>query len=323
MKPFFKPAVLAVAAVVSFCAAPLEAADGTLDRILVVVNDEIISEQDLRSAAEPVVAQYRASLSGSGLEEKVAAAKRQILEQLIDERLVRGVAKREKITIDEKEVDEMMNEVQSKFPSREVFERVMGDQGMSFEKLRERFRDQILGRRVVDMNVKSRVSVSPGDVRNFYDSNPEHFRAPERIRVRHILVRTGDLRSEEEAGLLAQSLVIRMENGESMEALAEQYSEAAEGPGGGDMGWVERGQFVEHIDKEIFNLAVAGRTRPIKSQLGFHIFQAEERTPAETRAFEQVRGRVENYLFKMKTAELLTEYLKELRKKAYIARMVS
>jgi len=300
-------------------AAPFVRATETLDRIIVVVNDEIVTEQDLRSAAEPILAQYRATMSASEYEEKSGDVRKRVLDSLIEDRLIRSVAKREKVEVDEIEVDQMMEDVQKKFPSKEIFERVMREQGMSFTKLRDRFRDQILNRRMIDLKVRSEVLLSPGEVREYYDANSAQFQSPASAHVRQILLRAGEQRSIAEAKELANSIIAEINKGIPMEDLAKKYSDSSEAAQGGDMGWIEKGQFVEHIDEQIFRLDVGQRTDPIESQIGVHIFQVIEKKAAEQRTFADARLRVEAIIYRKKTAEQLKKWLTELRKNAYIA----
>ncbi len=293
----------------------------TLDEIIVVVNDEIITEQDLRGAVEPIVAQYRATLSGAQLDEKIAVVRQNLLETLIDDRLIRSEAKKEKVTIDEKEVDEMMTDVRKKFPTQEVFEAVLREQGLSIAKVRERFKDQILSRRMVDMKVRSEISLSPGEVKSYFDAHLQDFRAPQKVRVRQILIRTGEgHRTAEEAEALAASILSEVQGGASMEELARRYSEASEGPDGGDLGWVEKGQFADQIDSQIFTLKEGQTTPPIRTQLGYHLFKVEAMKESETRSFEQVRPKIESILYRKKTSDKLSAWLQDLRKNAYISR---
>lgn len=293
----------------------------TLDEILVVVNDEIVTEQDLRSASEPVIAQYRATLSGSQLDERLAETRKKVLEQLVEDRLIRSEAKREKIAIDESEVDEMMSDVRKKFPSQEVFEAVLREQGLSIARVRERFKDQILSRRVVDMKVRAEITLSPGEVKDYYDSHHDDFRAPDKVRVRQILLRVGEgHRTAEEAEALTVSILGEIQAGTSMEDLAKRYSEASEGPDGGDLGWVEKGQFADHIDAQIFSLKVGQTTAPVRTQLGYHLFKVEAMKASETRSFEQVRPKIESIIFRKKTAERFSVWIAELRQNAYIER---
>jgi parvulin-like peptidyl-prolyl isomerase len=300
--------------------APAARAQETVDQILVVVNDEIITEGDLRAAMEPVVAQYRATLSGYELDRKIAETRETFIEQLVNERLMKSAAKREDITVDEKEVDEMVAEVRKKFPTPELFDKVLREQGLTHKKLRERFRDQILSRRLIDLKIRSQITISPGEIRDYYDLHHSEFKGPEKARVRQILIRVGDRRGEAEAEELGQSILAELEKGADMAELAKRHSEASEAEEGGDMGWVERGQLIDKIDREIFRLVPGGRTPLIRSQLGYHIFQLEEKREAETRSFEQVRNRIQSSIYREKTREKLDAWLAELRKNAYISR---
>jgi peptidyl-prolyl cis-trans isomerase SurA len=294
------------------------AAGEMIDRILVIVNDEIITTKDLDDASEPVLAQYRSHLSGQELELKSKGVRKAMLDQLIDDRLVRSWASRANIIVDESEVDEMMSDVRSKFPSDEVFEKALLSQNLSFKKLRDRFRDRILLRRITDIEVRSEISVSPGQIRDYYDAHKSEFVAPDQAKVSQILIRVGPERTVEEAQELAFSIVKELD-GTSMAELARLYSEAAEAKDGGDMGWVDQGQFVERIDRTIFGLKIGEHSEPIKSQLGFHIFKVEDKKESVIRPFEQVRRKIQTLLFAKETEQKMKTWLKELRQDAYIA----
>jgi parvulin-like peptidyl-prolyl isomerase len=313
---FFVPFLLI--SILPIIGRPAQAVE-TIDRILVVVNDEIITERELRLATEPLVAQFRATLSGPELDRKTAEAKEMILYQLIDDRLVRGAAKREGVEVNEEEVDAMVSDVREKFPNEQAFQELLRQQGLTFKSLRDRFEDKILKRRMADIAVRSRIAISPGEVKQYYDDHKEEFKGPERVRIRHILIRVAPERPDEQAHELSLSILDQIDNGMSFEVLAERYSEAVESQKGGDMGWVDRGQFMERIDREIFTLNVGGHTAPIRSQLGFHIFKVVDKQASVIRPFKQVRQRVESLLYKQRTDTKMKQWIEALRKDAYIA----
>ncbi len=291
-----------------------------MDRILVVVNDEIITESDLRSAMEPIAAQYRASLSGEELNERLRAAEEGFLNTIIDDHLIVSAAKREpNVTVEELEIDAVFDEFRARFPSEDVFQRVLTEQRISFKKLRDRFRDQIMKRKMIDYKVRSRISVSPGDVHDYYHAHPDEFVRPGRARVRHILIRIGDRYDEKEAGELAGAIYKKAAEGDDFAGLARAYSGAANAEAGGDMGWVEKGQFRGDIDEALFALEVGGVATPIHSQLGYHLFKVEDREPPAQLPLEEVQKLIERSLFNKRAGELLDHYLAELRHDAYIA----
>ena len=102
-----------------FC--PFARSAEVVERILVVVNDEIITEQDLEFVMAPVVAQYRTAYTGQALQEKIKEARAEFLDKVIEDKLILSEAKRRQVIVKDAEVDEMMAEVRNKFPSKELF----------------------------------------------------------------------------------------------------------------------------------------------------------------------------------------------------------
>jgi len=316
-----KPAAAAFLSVLLLLAAPHHAAAATqqtVDRILVIVNDEIITESDLATVLQPVVTRLRASMGGRDLYEKVEEARIYYLRQLVDDRLIISAAKLMDIEIEESEVDEMMSDMRKKFPNQEAFEALLREQGLSVRRLRERFRDDILKRKAIDFKVRSRVAVSPGEIKKYYTDHEEEFRGSPELKIRQILIRTGVTRSEETAEATAEFIAKKLDEGADIAALAREYSEGVEAADGGDMGWIKQGQFMERIDDVLMGLEPGKHSGPIKTQLGFHIFKIEDKTNTEPIQFEDVRGKIANRLYGERTKELLTEWLDELRKDAYI-----
>jgi len=107
------------------------AAAEVVERIVAVVNDEIITDQDLGYVMAPVIAQYRTTYTGSEFDEKVAEARQEFLNKVIEDKLILSEAKRKQVILKDEEVDEMISEVRNKFPTREVFQRAIEEQGLS------------------------------------------------------------------------------------------------------------------------------------------------------------------------------------------------
>ncbi len=315
-------AVAAAAWVLLGAGVPVHASN-TVDRILVVVNDEIITESDLTQALYPLITRLRATASGPDLDLKIQEVRRNVLRDMISDRLIissaRALDPRFKIVAEPAEIDEMVTQMREKFPSEEVFDKVMLEQGMSHKKLRDRFRDDIMKRKMVDFKVKSRVTLSPGEIKAFYDAHPDDFRGVPEIHARQILVRAGTNRSEELAQSTVQSIVDQLAKGADFAALAREYSEGSEAAEGGDMGWVRQGRFMDRIDNALFKLEPGQTSEPVKTQLGFHLFRVEEKRTAPGQTFQEAIPRIENYLYKKKVADELQLWIKELKDAAFIS----
>ncbi len=300
------------------CLVPALRASEVVERILAVVNDEIITEQDLQIVMAPVVAQYKTMYTGSEFEEKLRQTRKEFLDKIIEDKLMLSEAKRKQVLVADAEVDEMITDVRNKFPSREVFLKAIEDQGLTEKKLWTRFRDQLMTQKLVSYEVKSKVSVSPGEVSEYYKQHTDEFSQGERVRLQHILIREG-ARSEEDAKAFAESLVAQVDSGKPFEELARTYSEGSEAKEGGDMGWVERGQLLGEIDEKIFLLGDAQHTAPLKSSLGYHIFKVIERQKSSTKPIADVRSVIQDLIFKEKMKARLDTWIQNLKKNAYIS----
>lgn len=293
-------------------------ASEVVERILAVVNDEVVTEQDLQIVMAPVLAQYRTMYTGAEYDDKVRETRQEFLNKVIDDKLILSEAKRKKVIVKEEEVDEMMADVRNKFPSREAFLATLGEQGITEKKLWDRFRDQIITQKLVSYEVKSKVSVSPGEVNEFYKAHEQEFKQGDRVHLQHILVRSSS-RSEEEAKALADDLMAQLASGKPFEELAKAHSEGAEAADGGDMGWVEKGQLMGEIDQQVFSLEAGKLAGPIQSSLGYHIFKVVERKQDSIKPLSEVRPEVQDLLFKQKLRDRLESWMKSLKKNAYIS----
>lgn len=290
-----------------------------IERIIAVVNDEIVTEQDLQYMMAPVMAQYRTIYTGQAYVEKAKEARKEFLQKVIEDKLILSEAKRRQVIVGDEEVDEMITEVRNKFPSREVFLRAIEDQDLTEKKLWNRFRDQLLMQKLVNYEVRSRVSVSPGEVSEYYKAHPEEFSQGERVRLQHLLIRSGGARTVEEAKTFAWALGEQLKAGKSFEDLAKAYSESVEAEEGGQMGWMEKGQLLGNIDEQVFTLGAGELTPPIQSSLGFHIFKVIEKETSAVKPLADVRGLIHDQLFREKTNVRLEKWISDLRKNAYIS----
>jgi peptidyl-prolyl cis-trans isomerase SurA len=289
-----------------------------VERILAVVNDELITEQDLQSMMAPVIAQYRTRFTGEELDARLREMRRQYLNKAIEDRLILSEAKRLQVVVNDGEVDAEMAAVRNKFPNREVFLQSLEEQGLSEKKLWSRFKDQIMVEKLINFEIKSRITVSPGEVTAFYNSNPDKFEQGERVKLQTILIRVSS-RTDEEAKAFAEDLYAQIQSGKSFEELAKTYSEGAEAKEGGEMGWRERGQFVGEIDEKVFALQPGEVTAPIKSTLGYHIFKVTQKEQMSSKPLAEVRDKILDYLFSQKLRQRLEAWLENLRKNAYIS----
>ena len=303
--------------IMPFCAYQVSASE-IVERILAVVNDEIITDQDLNLVIAPVAAQLRTLYTGDELDARMSAARQEFLNKLIEDKLILSEAKRKQVIVKDPEVDDMIAEVRSKFPTRDLFLKALDDQGLTEKKLWNRFHDQVMTQKYVNYEVRSKISVSPGEISDYYKAHETDFIQPDRVKLQQILVREGS-RSAEEAKSFAENIVTQLKSGKPFEDMARSYSEGTEAKDGGDMGWVEKGQLLGEIDEKIFSLQVGEISTPIKSALGYHIFKVVERQNSSAKPLAEARNEIQDIIFKGKAKKKLDSFTGNLRKNAYIS----
>lgn len=153
-------------------------------------------------------------------------------------------------------------------------------------------------RLLLEREIEDRVPTED-DCRRYFEQNEDRFRAPDRIRVRHILL-----------GAAADDVTRRIKNGAEGERLigelkdnpllfadfALRYSDCPSKDQGGELGWLQRGQTTPEFDRQIFRLREGLAAFPVESRWGYHVVSIDEIQPGEAQAFEQVRAQISDYL---------------------------
>lgn len=131
-------------------------------------------------------------------------------------------------------------------------------------------------------------SVAEGLARNLYKAKPDRFKVPEQVQVRHILISGTDGDSRAQIEKIEQEL----KAGADFAQLAKERSaDKGSAAKGGDLGYFEAGKMVPEFEKAAFALTRPGELSGIvKTQFGYHILKLENRQPARTRSFDEVRN---------------------------------
>jgi peptidyl-prolyl cis-trans isomerase D len=137
------------------------------------------------------------------------------------------------------------------------------------------------------------VAANDEQLRRTYQENIERYRTPERVKARHILIKTMDKPAAEAAAAekKANDLLKQIRGGGDFAELAKTNSEdTGSAVKGGDLDWVVRGQTVPEFEKTLFALKPNEVSGVVKTQYGFHIIQALEKENARTKPFEEAKG---------------------------------
>ena len=139
----------------------------------------------------------------------------------------------------------------------------------------------------------------------------------EQTHVRHILVKTSEVVSEDEAKHKLETVKERLANGGDFAELARLYSEDASAAGGGDLGWVNPGDTVPQFEEAMKALQPGQVSALVKTQFGWHLIQVLERRQQDmTREAARFKARQE--IRARKGDEAYQDWVQELRDRAYV-----
>jgi peptidyl-prolyl cis-trans isomerase SurA len=291
------------------------------DRIVAIVNDKVITLRQLKTA-EYSVLQNRPRNSGNQAAPLIDRTK--LLEDLIEDRLLTQTAESAGIAVGEDELSAAIEEVKrrNRILDDEKFKETVLSEGQTWEQFLEEIRKQLKVVKLVNREVRSRVSVDEGEIQDYYQKNKSSFEASrEKVRARHILFSVPDWASDQmdqDTRKKAEEVLAQIKNGMNFIEAAKQYSEDASKDQGGDLGVLSKGQMITPLDEVIFNLKPGEVSQPIRSSLGYHLVKVEEKMGGEETASEAVKEQIRNLLFQKKVESLYREWMTKLRSEAYI-----
>lgn len=286
-----------------------------VNRVLVIVNDEVITEADVTSH---VSALLEAEPTPATTNAESIEMHEVVLRRLIEQRLMLQEAKRAGVAISSEEMLERLDELRDRFESEELFRQSLAEEGLSEERLKEKIREQLLVQRLVDQQVRSKITVSPQEVARELATHPELARSGDRVRASHLLIRVSESRSEETAHALITEIHHRLAAGEDFAALTNRYSEDPHRDEGGAMDWVGQGELLPELDAVLFRLSVGEISSPLQTRLGFHILRLDERREASSLSPTEANRHIYQQLYQAKFQERFVRWLEGLKRHAYI-----
>lgn len=144
-------------------------------KIIAKVNNLGITSTDLDEYCKLFAYKLSGEDENSSCEDE--SLKKEALERLIEDKLILDKAKKENMEIPQSLIDKKFNQVVSGYPSREVFEQSLSERGLTITRLKEKIREQFLMRGIIDIYVRSFVSISPQEVNRYYNENKNDFSA--------------------------------------------------------------------------------------------------------------------------------------------------
>ncbi len=290
-----------------------------VDRIVAQVNDDIITLSDLNREMADIRQQLSAKYSGDQLEEEIKKAQKDVLDELIRQKLLlqKGNELGFGANVDV-QVSAFLERIrkENKFKDMQELERAAAQQGLTMPALRERIRQQIITQGVVQEFVGSRITLLSQEVEKFYKDHAAEYAIPEEVGLSEIVIPSEGNAAEAEAK--ANEVRQRLTQGEAFATLASQYSKGPTAAKGGGIGTYQTAKLNPDIANPIASVKEGDITPVLKTRDGFVIYRVDTRKPASEKPLDDVRDEIRDRIWKQKFQPEYERFISQLKEDAYI-----
>ena len=270
------------------------AASIELDRVVAIVNDDIIAASEL----EARVKRIRSQLQQSGTVPPPARVlRRQVLERLILARLQVQLAVESGIRVDDQRLNTTLLRLaeQNELTLR-GFRDALERDGYDFASFREEIREEIMISDVRRQRVENQVLISQRDIDDYLSTRESQSAeaSRRRFRIGHILIAVPDGASAEEiaeARERAGRLLGEIRAGADFASMAVTHSDGQQALEGGDLGWRQASDLPTMFSEAVLRLEVGEVTEPVRSASGFHLVKLIDKRDGERQIVRQTRAR--------------------------------
>lgn len=250
----------------------------TLDRIVAVVNDDVITRLDLDERVRFAYLQLKQQGTPPPPRE---ALEKQILERLVIDRVQLQLAKETGLRVDDAELDKAIQRIaqDNKLTAPQLREALEKD-GVPFARFREDIRNEIILARLREREVDNRISVSESEIDGFLSAQQAQAGRSDEYNLSHILVTVPENASPEQIQARrarAEQALEQIQKGADFRQVAATISEAPDSLQGGAMGWRDAARLPSLFEDALKNMPVGGLSPILRSSNGFHILKLNDR----------------------------------------------
>jgi len=155
-------------------------------------------------------------------------------------------------------------------------------------------------------------TVSPEEIKAYYDANKNDFQQESEVNARHILIAVDKDASEKDVAAAEKKIkkiLAKAKSGQDFAKLAKKYSEGPSSTKGGELGWFSRGSMVKPFEEAAFALKKGEISEPVRTRFGWHLIKVEDVHEAGQKELDQVKDDISNIIAEEKAADSITDKL--------------
>ena len=315
---FFLTAILIVLFVT-----PLPAEETLISDLTVAkVEGTIITKGELDNAVSQIKKQ--AEKSGKHLDaSEIAEIEKEALEKLINRTVLYLESKKDGIKVDETLVIKQLEKIKKQYPDKAGFSNELDKIYLSEAGFKSQIRQTMAIRDFIDNRFSKTIKISDEEIKKYYDSNPQFFKQPPKVKASHILVKVApDADKSEKSKAMEKIKTIRqrVKKGEDFGTLAKEFSECPSKTKHGDLGYFGKGQMVKPFENTAFALQPLEVSDIVATRFGYHLIKVTDKQKESTVPLEKVKNKIKQFLKQNRVQSEVQHSLEKLKSEISIER---
>ena len=300
-----------------------------IDSCVAVVNDDVITLSEVNEAGKPMFQRVAEQVPPEQLADALKQARQTVIEKLIEKRLLVQQAEKMQISVSDEDVERALAQIlERNSTTMEQFKSELAKMGMDEQQYRENLRDQLLGSKLINYEVRSKVIVPEEKIIDYYD---QHYTEQVGAGGYYILqigvtldkegMPADPVEATKAARKKAERILSLAMGGQDFKQLARQYSDLPSAVDGGDIGAFQEDEMAEYMRDPVTSLKPGEISPVVESPNGYMLFKllsSQEGKIITKVPYESVKEEIRNTLYQQEMEKRYDTWLEEIRNQAYI-----
>ncbi|MBN1816001.1 MAG: peptidylprolyl isomerase [Sedimentisphaerales bacterium] len=298
-------------------------------RVFATVNGIKITGAETEPRVEMMVKQQIAQLGPMGaslppqaFDNLKGRIRPQVVEWLVEQKLVEEKLKSKNIIITDEQIDTQLDAMLSaRNMTREDAKKAVEQQGGTMEEFRSQMKMSMGTEKLLTEYMEGKSEpIDEADAKKFYDENQQAFQEAEQVKASHILIKTENLdeAGKAQARSRIEEILVKVKAGEDFATLAKEHSDCPSSAKGGDLDFFTKERMVPEFSEAAFSMKVGDVSGVVETKFGYHIIKVTDRKEAKVRSFEEEKDEITEYLTRQQRQRFWDQYRNELKKDAQI-----
>ena len=306
-----------------------------VDRVVAVVNDDVITMSEVNEEGRGFFQKIKEQAPAEELSAALRHAREEVLNGLIDKKLIAQEAVKQKVVVTDAELDAAFKQmIATNNMSPQQFRDQLSNIGMTEETYRDNLRNQILQSKLINYEVRSKIIITDDMILDYYDTHyTKHMEPGGYYLLQMGFVWKKDPKNPEKVDatvkLDAQKKAERVRNlvesGQDFSMLAKKFSELPSAADGGNIGTFQKEEMADYMWKVISPLKAGQVSKIVETPDGYQFFKLlssqEEGGVVFQAPYETVKEEIKKTLYEEKLKKEYEAWVKKIKEASYIHRL--